>query len=1002
MPFPFSRLCAFLSSLEELKNRDPPFLTAADAQAHVKAVTDSWFKSHRYQLHQLHAEGVVSLLSSLFPERRTDRVYNIQASGLCRILCRCLGLSSARAKDLHEYRQPERGDLPTCLERVLYCGGPPGLPVVQLHEVDELLDSLAGHSRFSHSSFTKLPPGSSKFRDELIGDVIKRMEPLEAKWLARLILKDLSPVRINEHYFLRSFHFLLPDLLRFQQDFRTVIDLLRGPLAEFPETPDSRSERLHRKRAAVLLKPKIGIKVGRPNFLKARSIDHCMKVLDKKPWVLERKYDGEYCEVHVDLRRSPNPSECISIFSKSGKDSTIDRRDILPILVDCLCLGQAESKVKRQAILVGELVVYSDQTKCTLPFDEIRKHVSRSGRSFGTGVDSRPRPGEHLSIVFFDVLVVDDEVLMNKFVTDRRMWLRAVVKKMPGRAFTAKWKLVDFADDAKARKSLVQQFAASIAERGEGLVLKPCDAPYFTLDPIEDHRYRGYIKLKKDYIDGMGDEADFAVIGASYHAQRAAASGVPNVKYTDFYLGCLLNKDEVIRFDARPRFKVVYVVQCEACIPRPVLEAANNLGKLCTSTYISVAASDAFELDCGAFAKPDVLFDNPFVFEVLGSGFAKPSNCGFLMLRHARVKKLHQDRTWTDCVSMQELQQQGAAARAAPDESESQEIRKWIGKLTTKCRTKNERERLRTSGSRTPRTPSATPAAVTPERARSTRSWHSSEIDAERPVLAPISHNSGGRSADSTNNIALDRRKRAPGSSPDRASPATKRAKLDSTLHPSLNADQASTRDCLVSRLPLPLASKGNIAPRVSFPCSSPATDLDLQANRQPTLLQAKPPLETAQPSHHQKCQSPSCIFFKAVIYLAPCIATTAYITQDLLPLHNAITIETLTHWDRDSFSHTALEDTVSESQAYADLRKIVLVESRRPAAVKLLVEQILGLNDGCWRERVEVWDWKVLETSAEELEGFGQMKRWFLGATIFDEGKQKAIFVGNSAALRQ
>jgi DNA ligase 4 len=36
----------------------------------------------------------------------------------------------------------------------------------------------------------------------------------------------------------------------------------------------------------------------------------------------ERKYDGEYCQVHIDLGENKS---CIKIFSKSGKDSTNDR-----------------------------------------------------------------------------------------------------------------------------------------------------------------------------------------------------------------------------------------------------------------------------------------------------------------------------------------------------------------------------------------------------------------------------------------------------------------------------------------------------------------------------------------------------------------------------------------------------------------------------------------------------------------------------------------------------
>lgn len=38
---------------------------------------------------------------------------------------------------------------------------------------------------------------------------------------------------------------------------------------------------------------------------------------------MERKYDGEYCQIHIDL--SKKNDEWLKIFSKSGRDSTGDR-----------------------------------------------------------------------------------------------------------------------------------------------------------------------------------------------------------------------------------------------------------------------------------------------------------------------------------------------------------------------------------------------------------------------------------------------------------------------------------------------------------------------------------------------------------------------------------------------------------------------------------------------------------------------------------------------------
>ena len=49
--------------------------------------------------------------------------------------------------------------------------------------------------------------------DKLIR-IFRRLYSVEAKWLIRLVLKDLRPTEIPEPLALRRFHFLMPDLLK--------------------------------------------------------------------------------------------------------------------------------------------------------------------------------------------------------------------------------------------------------------------------------------------------------------------------------------------------------------------------------------------------------------------------------------------------------------------------------------------------------------------------------------------------------------------------------------------------------------------------------------------------------------------------------------------------------------------------------------------------------------------------------------------------------------------
>ncbi|KAK1065149.1 hypothetical protein LTR74_008121 [Friedmanniomyces endolithicus] len=960
MPFPLATLTALLESLEGVELRDPPLLPAPKAEA-LKAETERWFRLHRHTIDGLDVSSATALLSSVLPERRTDRVYGVQAISLCRILCRTLGLRSDRTGDLQAYTQPHRGDLGACLERVLKAGGPPARPPVTLEEVDEMLEALAGRCRFSNRSIAvSFPSGSSEGRDKLLGDVFKRVTPVEGKWLVRLILKDFSPIRVHEFAVLRQFHFLLPDLLRFQSNFKSAISLLKEQplLRQLPERPDPRSERLHRQMAASAIRPLIGVKVGRPTFLKARSIDGCMQLLGSQKWVVERKYDGEYCEIHIDLSKSIRPIECIQIFSKSGKDSTADRQGLHQTLVDCLWLGRADCKIKTQAILLGELVVSSDKTRSILGFDKIRKHVSRSGVFLGNEQDSQAHTHEHLAIVFFDLLLLDDEVVMTKSVEERRQWLREIYRKIPGRAMSAEWKIVDFAEPKRAQQVLMEQFAASNVQRCEGLILKPCGVPYFSLDLGPSETCRCYIKLKKDYIEGMGDEVDFAVVGASYNAQQALRSGVPRVKWTDFHLGCMMNAAEVQRFGAKPVFKIVGTIQQEACIPKPILQTLNT-----ASTHLAKLHDDNFD----QFAlqvtnvKMDVLFSTPFVLEVLGSGFVKPCNSAFYMLRHPRATKLHQDRSWKDCVSFQAMQEQAQAARAAPvtAEDELNETRVWIRRLESKLKRRLDRE-----------------GTVTPVSRRST------------PGTA---RTVGGKGLEGSTLV-------------QQCSSASKRKSLDDDETP-----------CPEAKKPRPSSSDGPsdvASPQASQrPCNAPLSDITNQAlgrdvsatkivtcaSKTTSKQRREAPKNTAT---NTACQGTRCPFNASTVLLAPCIADASHITEDLLPSHDASLTTDLAHWDRDSFAHLALTETVSESQACEGMRKIVLVESRHRQAVEDVIGGILALNEGRMRERIELYDWRVLEECGGHDRSAEVLKRWFIGATVWNRAEETAMFVSGIPGL--
>ena len=109
--------------------------------------------------------------------------------------------------------------------------------------------------------------------------------------------------------------------------------------------------------------------------------------------------------MHIDLNKGRN---CIKIFSKSGRDLIEDQIGLHDVLRDCLRLELTECIIKKQCILEGELLVWNDHDRQIEPFHKIRKYVQRSGRFLGCGRDSPVNQDEHLMIMLYDLLLLDD------------------------------------------------------------------------------------------------------------------------------------------------------------------------------------------------------------------------------------------------------------------------------------------------------------------------------------------------------------------------------------------------------------------------------------------------------------------------------------------------------------------------------------------------------------------------------------------------------------------
>lgn len=188
-----------------------------------------------------------------------------------------------------------------------------------VEEIDETLHGYASNMRWSSPSVRSQTSVSRRNQRDL-ELLYQRCTPQEGKWFTRLVLKKYEPLCFDSFQIYRLCDPVLPSVLSIREDFDSAINALQSTRSSL--LPNASRGGSRREQILGMIKPQLGIKVGRQHWMKARSIGHCLS-LGHGRMSVEEKIDGEYCQVHVDFSKGGSGS--VQIFSKSGKDSTEDK-----------------------------------------------------------------------------------------------------------------------------------------------------------------------------------------------------------------------------------------------------------------------------------------------------------------------------------------------------------------------------------------------------------------------------------------------------------------------------------------------------------------------------------------------------------------------------------------------------------------------------------------------------------------------------------------------------
>lgn len=302
-----------------------------------------------------------------------------------------------------------------------------------------------------------------------------------------------------------------------------------------------------------------------------KSITEILDRFHGEEFTCEYKYDGERAQVHM------TSDGALRVYSRNMEDMS----QRYPDIVSSIAQFGNKNKSTTSYILDCEAVAWDREQGKLLPFQVLSTRKRKDVEEDKITV--------RICLFAFDLLYLNGESLISKSLKERKELLELHFTPLTGHFAFAKSINSNNVED-------IQTFLdQSMKDSCEGLMIKVLNGSESGYEPSK--RSRNWLKLKKDYIQGVGDSLDLVVLGAYY------GKGKRTNYYGAFLLGCYNAESE----------EYETICKIGTGFSDEMLESVHTKLK---ETVIT-KPKGYYSYDTAPNSMPDVWFDPTMVWEVL-------------------------------------------------------------------------------------------------------------------------------------------------------------------------------------------------------------------------------------------------------------------------------------------------------------------------------------------------------------------------------------------------